>query len=78
MVIYAILTVLTFGMKVPSGLFIPSMVVGAIFGRLIGLGLQQLVYLNQDAPIWSNYCGKGQENGYRNFIYFFWAQRKKN
>jgi chloride channel 3/4/5 len=63
MVLYCILTVMTFGMKLPSGLFIPSMVIGAIFGRLIGLGLQMIVYNNQEWSIWSDYCGKGQAKG---------------
>jgi H+/Cl- antiporter ClcA len=31
-----ILTVFTFGMKVPAGLFIPSMSIGASFGRIVG------------------------------------------
>ena len=30
-------------LQVPSGLFIPSMAVGAIMGRLIGIGMEQLV-----------------------------------
>jgi chloride channel 3/4/5 len=30
----------TFGMKIPAGIFIPTMVVGALFGRLWGLVVQ--------------------------------------
>ncbi|NXI60730.1 CLCN5 protein, partial [Chloroceryle aenea] len=33
------ITIFTFGMKVPSGLFIPSMAVGAIAGRLLGVAM---------------------------------------
>ena len=36
------ITVFTFGMKVPAGLFIPSLGFGAIFGRLVGMGMEQL------------------------------------
>lgn len=32
------MTVFTFGMKVPCGLFIPSLCLGAIMGRIVGIG----------------------------------------
>ncbi|XP_053399925.1 H(+)/Cl(-) exchange transporter 4-like isoform X2 [Mercenaria mercenaria] len=51
-----IITVFTFGMKVPSGLFIPSMAVGAIMGRLIGIGMEQLVIANRYSPLFKNMC----------------------
>lgn len=56
MVFKGIITVFTFGMKVPSGLFIPSMAVGAIMGRMIGIGMEQLVVANRDNPIFKNMC----------------------
>lgn len=37
-VVYLILTIFTFGMKVPCGLFIPSLCLGAIMGRIVGIG----------------------------------------
>lgn len=37
-VVYLVLTVFTFGMKVPCGLFIPSLTLGAIIGRIVGIG----------------------------------------
>ncbi|KAF4089058.1 hypothetical protein AMELA_G00062150 [Ameiurus melas] len=46
-------TVVTFGMKVPSGLFIPSMAVGAIAGRLLGIGMEQLAFYHHDWSIFS-------------------------
>ncbi|XP_046707949.1 H(+)/Cl(-) exchange transporter 5 isoform X2 [Silurus meridionalis] len=46
-----LITVVTFGMKVPSGLFIPSMAVGAIAGRLLGIGMEQLAFYHHDWPI---------------------------
>ncbi|TSN12262.1 H(+)/Cl(-) exchange transporter 5 [Bagarius yarrelli] len=51
LVFKTLITVVTFGMKVPSGLFIPSMAVGAIAGRLLGIGMEQLVFYNHDWPI---------------------------
>lgn len=41
-VIKAFLTVITFGIKVPAGIYVPSMVVGGILGRIIGLIVQTL------------------------------------
>lgn len=52
-----IITVFTFGIKVPAGLFIPSMAVGAIMGRIVGIGVQQLVLNYRSVPLWSQNCG---------------------
>ena len=37
-----IVTIFTFGIKVPAGLFIPSLCFGAIVGRIVGIGVEQL------------------------------------
>jgi chloride channel 3/4/5 len=37
------LMVITFGIKVPGGVFVPSMVVGACFGRIYGIALEYLI-----------------------------------
>lgn len=42
--------------QVPSGLFIPSMAVGAIAGRLLGVGMEQLAYYNHDGLIFKGWC----------------------
>ncbi len=36
--------VITFGIKIPCGLFVPSLAMGAITGRLVGI-VMQLLYL---------------------------------
>ncbi|BFZ24566.1 hypothetical protein BsWGS_27604 [Bradybaena similaris] len=51
-----IITVFTFGIKVPAGLFIPSMAVGSIVGRLIGVGFEQLVVNNPSTVLFSSMC----------------------
>uniref|UniRef100_A0A8C9JQE8 Chloride channel protein n=1 Tax=Panthera tigris altaica TaxID=74533 RepID=A0A8C9JQE8_PANTA len=43
-----VITIFTFGMKIPSGLFIPSMAVGAMAGRMVGMGVEQLAYHQHD------------------------------
>ncbi|KAK5078798.1 hypothetical protein LTR64_002786 [Lithohypha guttulata] len=43
-VIKAALTVVTFGIKVPAGIYVPSMVVGGLMGRIVGHFIQWLVY----------------------------------
>ncbi|KAI1296089.1 hypothetical protein EDD11_007575 [Mortierella claussenii] len=42
-VMKVILNFITFGVKVPGGIFIPTMVAGAVFGRMVGLGVQWLI-----------------------------------
>ncbi|XP_077869292.1 H(+)/Cl(-) exchange transporter 4-like [Saccoglossus kowalevskii] len=51
-----VITVFTFGIKVPAGLFIPSMAVGACAGRLLGIGMEQAVYFNNDWGIFEDLC----------------------
>lgn len=40
LIIKAILTTITFGLKVPAGIYIPSMILGALLGRLFGTAVQ--------------------------------------
>lgn len=42
LVIKAALTVITFGCPVPGGIFLPSLIIGAVTGRIIGLIMQYL------------------------------------
>lgn len=49
-IIKALLTIVTFGIKVPAGIFIPSLAVGACFGRIAGLLVE---YLYAFHPNWS-------------------------
>lgn len=45
LVVKVILTFVTFGLKVPCGIYVPSMVVGALFGRLVAMFIQWCNYL---------------------------------
>uniref|UniRef100_A0A671KVC2 Chloride channel protein n=1 Tax=Sinocyclocheilus anshuiensis TaxID=1608454 RepID=A0A671KVC2_9TELE len=56
-----IFTVVTFGMKVPSGLFIPSMAVGAIAGRLLGVCMEQLAIRHHEGDIFRGWCSPGAD-----------------
>lgn len=47
--------------KIPSGLFIPSMAVGAIAGRIVGIGVEQLAYHHHDWIIFRNWCRPGAD-----------------
>lgn len=42
MMVKATLTVITFGIKLPAGIFIPTLGVGACAGRIIGIGMKWL------------------------------------
>ncbi|KAJ4391349.1 hypothetical protein N0V93_004966 [Gnomoniopsis smithogilvyi] len=50
--IKGILTVITFGIKVPAGIYVPSMVVGGLMGRVIGHIVQWLVFTFDHWPVW--------------------------
>jgi len=51
-VIKAILTTITFGIKVPAGIYVPSMVVGGLLGRIVGHAVQLLTMKFPNAGIW--------------------------
>jgi chloride channel 3/4/5 len=40
LIFYLAMLVITFGIKVPCGLFVPSLTIGAITGRLVGVGME--------------------------------------
>jgi len=58
-----LVTIFTFGIKVPAGLFVPSLAMGAIAGRLLGIKVEGITYaLQQSNPnsdgLWSCQIGK--------------------
>lgn len=53
------LTIFTFGMKVPCGLFIPSLLLGAIMGRIVGIGVEQLAYNYPTLWFFAGECATG-------------------
>ncbi|XP_062939875.1 H(+)/Cl(-) exchange transporter 4-like [Cynocephalus volans] len=56
-----VITIFTFGMKIPSGLLIPSMAMGAMAGRMVGIGVEQLAYHHHDWIIFQNWCRPGAD-----------------
>ncbi|KAL8796383.1 MAG: hypothetical protein Q9195_001290 [Heterodermia aff. obscurata] len=48
------LTIITFGIKVPAGIYVPSMVVGGLLGRIFGHLVQYLTFAYPDAAIFSS------------------------
>jgi len=54
------ITIFTFGMSVPTGLFIPSMAMGAITGRIIGVLMEQIAFNYPDLWIFQNACSTGE------------------
>ncbi|KAG2411520.1 hypothetical protein HFD88_009076 [Aspergillus terreus] len=55
-VIKSLLTVVTFGIKVPAGIYVPSMVVGGLLGRIIGHAAQYLVVKYPTFPLFGSSC----------------------
>lgn len=54
-------TVLLVLLQVPSGLFIPSMAIGAIAGRIVGIAVEQLAYYHHDWFIFKEWCEVGAD-----------------
>ena len=57
-VIKAILTTITFGIKVPAGIYVPSMVVGGLMGRIIGHLVQYIAVQYPDTGLFQA-CSAG-------------------
>jgi len=55
--IKAFLTIITFGIKVPAGIYVPSMVVGGLMGRIVGHLVQYIVVMHPDNAIFGS-CPK--------------------
>lgn len=54
---YYVLAVWTYGLAVPSGLFIPCLLVGAAWGRLIGIALGHIFpHSVSTSPVWLITC----------------------
>ncbi|KAJ1733871.1 hypothetical protein LPJ61_001352 [Coemansia biformis] len=49
----AFFAIVTFGMKVPSGLVLPSMSIGAIFGRIVGTYMEYLTRANASSSVFA-------------------------
>nr|XP_036584710.1 voltage gated chloride channel [Colletotrichum truncatum]KAF6794360.1 voltage gated chloride channel [Colletotrichum truncatum] len=54
------LTIITFGIKVPAGIYVPSMVVGGLMGRIVGHLVQYLVLTYPAVGVWSRCAATGQ------------------
>jgi len=62
LIVQIILVIFTIGTKIPSGLIIPSISIGAIAGRLIGVITEQLAYKNQHLALLIHQCGVSNEH----------------
>ncbi|KAI8285047.1 H(+)/Cl(-) exchange transporter 5 [Colletotrichum sp. SAR11_57] len=47
------LTIITFGIKVPAGIYVPSMVVGGLMGRIVGHVVQYIVLMYPTFGLWT-------------------------
>ncbi|KAJ7045582.1 chloride channel [Mycena alexandri] len=56
MLVKGVLTIVTFGIKVPAGIFIPTLGVGACAGRVLGIGMQWMQVTNPDSRLFRA-CG---------------------
>ncbi|OAA55598.1 voltage-gated chloride channel protein [Niveomyces insectorum RCEF 264] len=57
--IKGVLTIVTFGIKVPAGIYVPSMVVGGLMGRLVGHAVQLAVLRFPTWSLWGDCAAVG-------------------
>ncbi|KAH7349414.1 voltage gated chloride channel [Plectosphaerella cucumerina] len=57
--IKGLLTIVTFGIKLPAGIYVPSMVVGGLMGRLVGHIVQYVVLRFPHFGVWSSCAATG-------------------
>ncbi|EMD37662.1 hypothetical protein CERSUDRAFT_114309 [Gelatoporia subvermispora B] len=57
MVVKSALTLITFGIKLPAGIFIPSLGVGACAGRIVGILVQWMQYSHPDSVMFRSCHG---------------------
>eukprot|EP00054_Salpingoeca_dolichothecata_P028707 m.220193 g.220193 ORF g.220193 m.220193 type:complete len:83 (+) comp26300_c0_seq18:171-419(+) len=55
-----VITIFTFGIKVPAGLFIPTMAVGATMGRILGELMREFAEAHQDTDFIRSSCPEQQ------------------
>jgi chloride channel 3/4/5 len=51
MIAKGVLTIVTFGIKLPAGIFIPTLAIGACFGRVVGLLVQYTQWTNPNLAL---------------------------
>ncbi|XP_072931426.1 H(+)/Cl(-) exchange transporter 5 isoform X2 [Epargyreus clarus] len=61
LILKLVMTIFTFGIKVPCGLFIPSLALGAIAGRIVGIGVEQLAFKYSKIWLFSGECSTGDD-----------------
>ncbi|CAH7688589.1 chloride channel [Phakopsora pachyrhizi] len=67
-----LITVITFGTKVPAGVFIPSLVIGGLIGRMMGLTAEYFHYVYPDLSIFSQ-CDPSRPFGEACIVPGVWA-----
>ncbi|CAL1706418.1 unnamed protein product [Somion occarium] len=57
LVVKSVLTLITFGIKVPAGIFIPTLGAGACAGRIVGILIQWMQHSYPNSPIFASCRG---------------------
>ncbi|KAK9458800.1 chloride channel [Lipomyces oligophaga] len=55
-----LLVIVSYGLKVPAGIFVPSMAIGAYFGRLVGVAVDSLYRAHSQSAFFSE-CAVGED-----------------
>jgi chloride channel 3/4/5 len=62
LIVQIVLVIFTIGTKIPSGLIVPSISIGAIAGRVFGIIVEQIAFQNQHVAILRRGCGVSNEH----------------
>lgn len=63
LIVKIVLTSITFGVKVPAGIYVPSMVIGALFGRIFATWFEHLASLYPNFFVFTQICNKSGLEG---------------
>ncbi|KAI8453338.1 chloride channel [Phakopsora pachyrhizi] len=66
------ITVVTFGMKVPAGIFVPSLAIGGLMGRMLGLAVEYFHFIHPNLSIFSH-CDPSRPFGQACIVPGVWA-----
>ena len=58
-IVKTLLTIITYGASIPCGIFVPSIAIGASFGRMVGI-LMEYLYVNNQGSSFFSACSGSQ------------------
>ncbi|KNZ57872.1 uncharacterized protein VP01_2051g2 [Puccinia sorghi] len=67
-----LITAVTFGIKCPAGIFVPSLCIGAMMGRILGYGVEYAYFIHPELPVFQ-FCDPSRPFGQSCVLPGVWA-----